>query len=131
MVTISMQNLLDGLAAFVRELSSEDERLKTGLIRGSLISVCREVRERQKTQFSFWITTPCAVLTENSQKCQMLNVVCSFYCSRKYWQWLYSKIFVLSSAMARLSSSLMGTNFNFLYTGVFLKTEDILSSSPN
>lgn len=62
MVRVSTQSLLDSLAAFIRELSNEGKKLKTGLITGSLISVCREGQERQKTQFGFHNTTPCVLL---------------------------------------------------------------------
>lgn len=48
MVNVSTQNLLDSLAAFVRELSNEGKKLQTGLITGSLVSVCREGGEGKK-----------------------------------------------------------------------------------
>lgn len=48
MVNISTQNLLDSLAAFVRELSNEGKKLQTGLITGSLVSVCREGERGRK-----------------------------------------------------------------------------------
>jgi len=45
-----MQNLLDSLAAFVREFTGEGKKLKTGLATGSLVSVCRERGQKKKQQ---------------------------------------------------------------------------------
>lgn len=52
MVNVSTQNLLDSLAAFVRELSNEGKKLQTGLITGSLVSVFREEGRGKKKHSS-------------------------------------------------------------------------------